>query len=440
MKTMKKLFFSTLALLLFSGFFSITLASEKELQKTYTWKYNITKDGNVVLDNYDCNMTIHTWDKAETEFHLVIDANTRSDEDATVLDTYLQNLKFNNSSSSVRFGNTFWETRNNIMGRMTMKLEGGKTVGLSEFSMKGELWIPATCRFELDSKYSEINIEDFSGQLKLDVYNDNIYGGNVNGKANITDKYSTLQFKEMKDIEADLYNSKLEAKSMGSLKIVSKYTKVTAETVGNLDADSYNDKYSFTRTGDIIFLAKYSDIKSDISGQINLDCYEGTIFLKEVKDVKISSKYADFQFTTAGNITISSSYNDKLSAGKLTSLKIDDSKYCNFKIEELVSSVIESDGYEDKFIIGKTGQEFKELNINGKYIEISLGLPKTIDYKFKAKIQYPKLDINESVLTSKDKVLEGDNLTYDAVKGTVKDGMPRIVVTGYEMGLKIVEL
>jgi hypothetical protein len=437
---MKKLFFSTLALLLFSGFFSITLASEKELQKTYTWKYNITKDGNVVLDNYDCNMTIHTWDKAETEFHLVIDANTRSDEDATVLDTYLQNLKFNNSSSSVRFGNTFWETRNNIMGRMTMKLEGGKTVGLSEFSMKGELWIPATCRFELDSKYSEINIEDFSGQLKLDVYNDNIYGGNVNGKANITDKYSTLQFKEMKDIEADLYNSKLEAKSMGSLKIVSKYTKVTAETVGNLDADSYNDKYSFTRTGDIIFLAKYSDIKSDISGQINLDCYEGTIFLKEVKDVKISSKYADFQFTTAGNITISSSYNDKLSAGKLTSLKIDDSKYCNFKIEELVSSVIESDGYEDKFIIGKTGQEFKELNINGKYIEISLGLPKTIDYKFKAKIQYPKLDINESVLTSKDKVLEGDNLTYDAVKGTVKDGMPRIVVTGYEMGLKIVEL
>jgi hypothetical protein len=323
---------------------------------------------------------------------------------------------------------------------MTMKLEGGKVVYLSEFSMKGELWIPSGCRFGLNSKYSNVNMEDFSGQLKLDLYNDNFYGGNVNGKINIEDKYSTLQFKEMKDIEADLYNSKLEAKSMGSLKIVSKYSKVTAETAGNLDADSYNDKFNFTRTGDIAFLAKYSDLKSDISGQIKLDCYEGTILLKEVKDVKISSKYADFQFTTAGNVTISSSYNDKLTAGKLSSLKIDDSKYCNYRIDELVSSVTESDGYEDKFNIGKTGQDFKELNIDGKYIEISLGLTKTIDYKFKAKIQYPKLDINESALTTKSKVLEGDNLEYDAVKGTVKEGMPRIEVNGYEMALKIVEL
>ena len=440
MKTMKKIFFSTLALFLCTGFISITHASGPELQKTYTWKYSITKDGNVVLDNYDCNITIHTWDKAEAEFHLTIDAKTRSDEDATVLDNYLQNLKFSNSSSSVRFGNSFWETRNNIMGRMTMKLEGGKTVGLSDFSMKGELWIPAICRFEVDSKYSEINMEDFSGQLKLDLYNDNFYGGNVNGKTNIEDKYSTLQFKEMKDIEADLYNSKLEAKSMGSLKIVSKYSKVSVETSGNLNADSYNDKYSFTRTGDITFLAKYSDIKSDISGQIKLDCYEGTILLKEVKDVNISSKYTDFQFTTAGNITVSSSYNDKLTAGKLSSLKIDDSKYCEYRMEELVNTVKESDGYEDKFNIGKSGQEFKELNINGKYIEISLGLPKTMDYKFNAKIQYPKLDINESALTTKSKVLEGDNLEYDAVKGTVKEGMPRIEVNGYEISLKIVEL
>ena len=61
-----------------------------------------------------------------------------------------------------------------------MKLEGGKDVSLSEFSMKGELWIPSGCRFGLNSKYSEINMEDFSGQLTLDLYNDNFYGCKCN--------------------------------------------------------------------------------------------------------------------------------------------------------------------------------------------------------------------------------------------------------------------
>jgi hypothetical protein len=440
MKTEKKLFFSTLILLLVTGFISITSAAEKELQKTYTWKYNINKDATVGLDNYDCNISIHFWDKAETEFHLTIDAKTRSDEDAKVLDEYLQNLKHTNSVTAVKFETSFWESRNSIMGKTTMVLNGGKKVYMSDMTIKGELWMPAGCKFNLSSKYSEINMENFAGQLSLDLYNDNLYAGNVLGKADIQDKYSTMEFKEMKDVKADLYNSKLEAVSMGNLKADTKYTKVTTSTAGTIEIDSYNDKYSFTRTGDVTFTAKYSDIKTESSGQITLDCYEGTVIMKEVKDAKINSKYADFQFQIAGNITIASSYNDKLKWGKVTTLKINDSKYCSFIIEELGSAVTENDGYEDKFTIMKTGQDFREFRISGKYIEASLNLPGTTDYKFKAKIEYPKLEMNETQLKSKTKIIEGSNLEYDAVKGVEKEGMPVIEINGYEMALKIVEI
>src|SRR5664280_1614053 len=146
MKATTKLFFRTLVLIIFTGLVSAESAAGSELQKTYTWKYNINKDGSVALENYECNVTVHTWDKGETEFHLTIDAKTRSDEDAAVLDKYLQNLKFSNSATSVNFRDSFWESRNNIMGRMTMKLEGGKAISLSDFSMKVELWIPSGCR------------------------------------------------------------------------------------------------------------------------------------------------------------------------------------------------------------------------------------------------------------------------------------------------------
>lgn len=446
---MRKLFYSTLALVLFTAF----TVSGTDLQKTYTWKYNINKDGNVVIDNYDCNLIVHTWDKGETEFNLTIDAKTKSDEDAKVLDSFLQNLKFSNSLSSVKFGNSFWESRNTIgrvstslfggktiMGKMTMKLPDGKTVNLTDFSIKAELWIPVGCRFELGSKYSEINLADFSGLLFLNLYNDNFTGANLKGKAEIEDKYSTMEFKEMKDVKADLYNSKLEAGNTGNLKMDSKYSKITTTESGNLEINSYNDKYIIPVTGDITFTAKYSDLKTESAGHVNLDCYEGTINLKQVKDVKITSKYADFQFAGAGNMLIFSSYNDKIAVGKLNSLKINESKYCTYKVDELTGSVSESDGYEDKFSISKTDQEFKGLTVNGQYIEVTLGLPVTVDYRFKAKINYPRLEMNESLLKPRIKIVDGSRLEYDALKGTEKEGMPLIEINGYEMGLKIIDL
>jgi hypothetical protein len=438
METMKKLFFSTLLLLLFGELFPSAFAAGTDLQKTYTWKYSINKDAGVIFDNYDCNLTIHIWDKGETEYRLTVDATTPSEEDAAVLDKYLQNMKFSNSATSVRFRSSFWESRNTIMGRMKMKLEGSKDVSLTEFSMKGELWIPSGCRFELISKYSVINMEDYSGPLTLDLYNDNLYGGNVGGKTELEDKYSTIEFKDMKDLIADLYNSKLEATNLGNLNIESKYSKVTAVTSGNLEINSYNDKYSITKTGDITFKAKYSDLKTESSGQLNFNCYEGTIVMKEIKDIKLISKYADFQFASAGNISITSSYNDKLVAGKLNSLVINESKYCSFRIDELISSITESDGYEDKFSILKTDLLLKEINITGKYVDISLALPKATDFRFRANIQYPKLDLDESMFKIRTKISEGSQLEYDAIKGTEKDGMLLIEVNGYQMSLKLV--
>lgn len=440
MKTMKKLLFSTLALLIYTGVLSSPFAYGKDLQKTFTWKYNINKDGSIIIDNYDCNLIIHTWDKGETEYHLTVDAKTRSDADADILDKFLTNMKFNNTPGSVSFRDNFWENRNSILGRMTMKLEGGKEVVLSEFSMKGELWIPSACKFELRSKYSEVKMEDFAGQLIADLYNGNLYGGNLMGKARIVDKYSTIEFKDIKDLSSDLYNSKLEAKNGGNLNIESKYSKVTAVSSGNLEINSYNDKYSITKTGDITFISKYSDLNTESSGKLNVDSYEGSILMNDVRDIKITSKYTDFQFGKAGEISVSSAYNGKLTAGTITSLIINDSKYCNYRIDELKSTVTLTDGYEDKFSILKTTGELKEVRLNGKYLEISLGISRSTDYRLKAKITYPKLEMNESQLKTKVRISDGSQLEYEAVSGTEKEGMPIIEVNGYNLSLKIIDI
>ena len=46
------------------------------------------------MNNYNCDLTIHVWDKNEAEFHLTIEATGETAEDETRLVKHLENYKF----------------------------------------------------------------------------------------------------------------------------------------------------------------------------------------------------------------------------------------------------------------------------------------------------------------------------------------------------------
>jgi hypothetical protein len=374
------------------------------------------------------------------EYHLTIDVTGKTPDDEARLLKYLENYKFDHSGSVVNFNNTFWKNRRSMNGKTTLEIEGQKNIELTEFNMKGELWVPAGNYMEFQSKYSRIDLEDFGGKLRLDLYNDNLFGGNLTGTCEISAKYTNFEFKDLKDINADLYNCDLEAANTGYLTIVSKYSKVSAKTTGNLDLDSYNDKFSFEKTGEINFRAKYSDLKTGSSGAITIDCYNGSFIANSAGKIEIASKYADIRIDKADEINAVSSYNDKFTIGKINNLKIDVSKYSGFRVAELVNSLSESDGYNDNFEITRAGAGFRGLTINGKYIDIAIGLPSSLDYRLKAAVKYATIDFNESAFKTKTNILENSQLKYEAVKGADKEGMPFIDVNGYEVKLKVSDI
>ncbi len=307
-----------------------------EIQKTFVWKNSVSKGTTVIMNNYNCDLTIHVWDKNEAEFHLTIEATGETAEDETRLVKHLENYKFDLTGNAVAFHNKFWKNRQTSNRKTTLEIEGQKDIELTEFSMKGEIWVPAVNPFELDSKYSKLNMEDFKGKLSLDLYNSDLYAGNLAENARITAKYSNVEFRDIKDLNIDLYNCTFEAGVTGNITGVTKYSKLNATNSGKLNADSYNDKYSFDQTGDVIFRSKYSDLKTTVSGITDLECYNGIFIFGETKDVKIDSKYASFEFRKAGKCNITASYNDKFRIGEAGSLIIFDSKYSNYKAEIII--------------------------------------------------------------------------------------------------------
>lgn len=438
MKPMKTYFYSAVVISLFLVMGPDAFGQGKKVEKTYQWKYNVDEHVKFTFNNYDCDLIIHTWDKPEIGYEMSVDATLSSEEEAGKLDGFIENLEFSHSTGRVEFDNRFWTSKKVVMGRKTITLKGEGKLRFSEFKMKGEMWIPENCLLELRSKYSEISLEDINGRLSLDLYNDKLYGGTVNSPLSIKAKYSTLEFKNVKDIEADLYNTNIETGDIGDLVVVSKYSDFRTGNTGKVNINTYNDKYSFDNTGDIKFIDKYSDLNAKIVGHIQLDCYSSTVNLISAEDIELKSKYGKYDIEGARNLNISTAYSDNFKIGSLHSLNINESKYGAYKVNHLESSLLLKDGYSDKFFVTKTG-DFKGAKVNGKYIDVEMALDKNLSYRFKANVKYPKFEINEEAMNVRVKIKEGSELQMEAIRGDESEGMPAFFVNGYEMAITLTE-
>ncbi len=59
------------------------------------------------------------------------------------------------------------------------------------------------------------------------------------------------------------------------------------------------------------------------------------------------------------------------------------------------------------------------------------------DFRLIAAIKYPALDLDESLLKTKIKILENSSLQYEGIKGVEKEGMPQIDIKGYNVSLTL---
>ena len=438
MKQKRTYFYSIFTIALCLALALEAFGQGRNIEKTYRWTYKVNSDVSLEFNNYDCDLTIHTWDKAEIAYAMSVDATLKTEEDARRLDGYIEELEFSHSVGSVKFDNRFWTSKKAIMGKKTMTLKGEKTIRFSEFKMNGEMWIPENCRLNISSKYSEIEVGELNGRVSLDLYNDKVFGKGVNGNMEIAAKYSTMEFADMKDIKADLYNTTLEAGDIGSLSVVSKYSRIETGNAGKVDIDAYSDKYAFGVTGDIRFIDKYSDLDAEQTEHTELDCYNSTVNITRLDDVELKSKYGSYNFEEADKLSISSAYSDKFTIDKLGVLNVTDSKYSVYKLGHLENSIFLEEGYSDKIFVEESGS-LKEVKLSGKYLVLEMALDNELSYRFKADVKYPKFELMEESMDVRRKIKEGSDLKMEAIKGTESEGMPSFFVNGYEMAVTLTE-
>ena len=114
MKQKNIYFFSVLTLVLAMMTGPGLYGQDKTLEKDFRWSRAVQGQEQFTFTNYDCNLTIHTWDRQEIEYLMSVTATLRSEEDAGKLNNAIEGMDFSESMGGVQFDNRFWTSRKSI--------------------------------------------------------------------------------------------------------------------------------------------------------------------------------------------------------------------------------------------------------------------------------------------------------------------------------------
>ncbi len=419
----------------------MALSKSLTFSEEFEWTYNIEPGATIELSNYDCDIIIEPSNSNTVRFVITVEAQAKEQADLDALKNYLENLTFPSRSNEVKLETTFWDNRSSssFLGKnvIKMKLKNGRSVNLSEFNISARLYLPETSNFELESKYSKIEMSNVAN-LELNSYDDKIYGKNASGEVQINAKYSNLEFENFGPTEMDIYDSDFTAEKTEDLKIVSKYSKINIDQTGKIDMDGYDDTMTFNTIGDLDLNAKYSDLKCTKSGDLDLIIYDSNLEIDKIGNMNISeSKYSSYEFETAGIVKISSSHDDEFNFGSILSFKANSSKYSEYVVSNLTNDYTILDSYDDNITIYETSPSFTYFDVNSKYAKIVLNTSAINNLKLDLDAKYGKLEFQESEFKTKIMIKDNSEYQYVGIKGTESENMPFIKIRGYDVKMNI---
>jgi len=419
----------------------LVLGKSLTFSDKFEWTYDVDPSATIELSNYDCDVVIESSSSNTVRFVIYVDAQAKEQTDIDILKNYLEGLSFSARQDLVRLETTFWDNRssNSSFGKkvIKMKLKDGRQIKLSEFKIRATLLIPESCQFDLGSKYSKIEMSSIQN-LKLNSYDDKIYGKNAPGEVDIKAKYSNLEFGDFGPTEIDIYDSDFTAEKTDDLKIISKYSEINVNQAGNVDLDGYDDNMTFKTTGDFELKTKYSDLNCEKCGNLILAIYDSNLEIDEIGDLSIyESKYSSYKFNTARAVKISTTYDDDFSFEKVMSFKANSSKYSEFTMNSLANSFTILEGYDDNVKIYNTSSSFTHFDMNSKYANIILNTSETAQLKIDWNTKYGKIDLDESEFKTRIMIKDNSEYQYIGIKGTESDNMPYIKVRGYDIKMNL---
>ncbi len=402
-------------------------AQKKTITKVFSGKQRVS-----VTHRYGPLQVVKSGD-GQLRFTAVLSARTKEPGDMELLEKQFD-LEIIESTSILDIKTHFqienWNSRNGII---SLKFrDGSKLKQVKDLEIGFLLEVPDLEELSLANKYDEIIIkEDINADLNVNLYDGRLQTANLGGQLKLETKYSKGSIGNFTNGELNFYDSDFNLGNAQNVRLTTKYSKLQFSDVGAFTIESYDDKITWDNVqGDISILDKYSDFVGGSFANGKFELHDSKVTLRDGGNLQLKSKYTKFRFEKLQSLTFELSYDDKVEIVSLGSLK-SKSKYTDYKIGELKSG-LSVNSYDDDFEIGRFIGPLQGIEFTGKYSDITLLLPESIEYRLEAYAKYGKIQYAESALETNYYKEKNDEVEIKGKTKNASDSSPLISINSYD--------
>ncbi len=382
-------------------------------------------------------VVLETWSKQEVEITATIRYDGKMTEKMTsFLEEFQARVEKNiNLSNGALLIDTNIDKPNKVQ-------IGSKHVGINIGYSEGELKLaykikaPERNSYEINSSYRDLTLIGTYEKVKLTQYSGELTTDYIN-EADLNLKYGSASFKEIAKAKMDIYEQEIDASFIEELEISTKYSDLEIDKLKRMDANSYESDFIIESIGNLSGNFKYGELEiQENLADAELEFYEMDIKANTAGTIKFEqSKYGKIRFDEVISLSFSQSYEDKITIGKLGDFKSLESKYANHNIQELTGS-FELAAYEDDIEIDKIAQSVDKIDVNGKYINATIGISNR-SFNFYSNVKYGKVDYNENQIEIKKYIKENDRLEVEINSKNANSTPIQVLFEGYEVDVVI---
>ncbi len=224
---------------------SAQFTDSKEIKKAF----KVTHETRIEISNKYGKIALNTWDKDS----VVVDINVKVEEKKlSKLEKSMEEIDFDFLSSQY-----FLVIRTKVgENRSTLEkelLKFKETVLQSDGNVEINytVWLPKNNVLRVENKFGDIFMDDYNGEIDLDLSNGNLKSHDFTGKTNITLNFADATINQIKTGRLDCNYSDLYIREADLLRINSKSSNFEILEVKELNTDTRRDKFKI-RMADLI--------------------------------------------------------------------------------------------------------------------------------------------------------------------------------------------
>jgi hypothetical protein len=256
---MKKIVSHTLRILLLMAFFLKAATSfgqvteSRQLNKGFKVNAGSTVD---IVNKYG-DISIETWEKDSVKVEIFVQVSEKSRDK---LRKKMDEISFELTQSGhyIVINTRVGDTKNVLFSEFN-KLKENIGISESQVEINMKVKVPDNLELRISNKFGNVFIEDYKGDITLDMSNGKLKANNLSGYVNLKINFGDAIINTIDSGTLEIYYGKFNLSSAKKIKVTSKTSDITITEVEQLIVNSSRDTYRIRMIDDFETESSWTD-------------------------------------------------------------------------------------------------------------------------------------------------------------------------------------